>query len=144
MTAPLDAWPALLKRLGRSDKKDPYNEWFMPLEDKWGRLAWSKWAEPLDGRYVGTKGQEGVAWNFPIVPRMRRALALAEAQLKDDPKNPLLGRVARDLRSYREHGCSSTSPDHPKRKALGLDDERPKKRLAAKGRAALARKKPAP
>ena len=135
MTTPMDTWSALLKRLAHPDKKDPHHEWFMALDDRVGKLAWCKWAESLDAKYVATKGQEGVAWDFPVVPRMRRALALTEAQLHGDPKNLLLARVVADLRSYRETGYSSMSSEKPEPK---------KKRLAAKGRAALARKKPTP
>ena len=65
---------------------------------------------------------------------MKRALAFAEAEfsadrLKRRQKNLLLARVIADLHSYRETGYSSMSPEKPEPK---------KKRLAAKGRAALA------
>jgi len=137
MTTPMDTWAALLKRLGHPDKKDPHHEWFMALDDRVGKLAWCAWAEPLDARYVATKGAEGVAWDFPVVPRMKRALALAEAefsadQLKRRQENLLLARVVADLRSYRDTGYSLKSVEKP-----GAPE--PKKRKV-KGRAALARK----
>lgn len=128
-------WSVLRKRIGRQDTKDEMFEWFMPLDDKVGKVAWRKWAESLDAKYVGGK-EPGVAWNFPLIPRMRRALALAEAQFHGDQKNALLGRVVRDLRSYRDTGYSVMSPDKPSSKRFY--EENPG--LAT----AKTRKKPAP
>lgn len=115
-------WAALRKRIGRPDTRDIMIEWFMPLDDKLGKRAWRVWAEPLGARYVDGK-EPGVAWDFPLVSRMQRALANAEAEYERDMNNVLLYRVVRDLRSYRDTGCSTFSPDKPKRSeraAVGL------------------------
>lgn len=108
-------WATLRRRFGRPDKMTDLEEWFMPLDDSAGIAAWRKWAKSLGGRFDGTRGQEGVAWDFPVVASMKAALSLAEAQLHGyaPEDNPTLARVVADLRSCRDTGYSSKSPEKP-------------------------------
>jgi hypothetical protein len=126
-------WAALRKRLGRPDAPDATHEWFMPLEDRAGIVAWRTWASAVHAAYVPETKETGVAWEFPVLAAMKKSLERAESLFRHEPRNALLGRVVRDLRSYRDHGCSSMSPDHPKRETLGLDKpHRPRNRPLAR------------
>lgn len=115
-----EEWAAMKKRLkaqglGRaSDVRDPNHEWFMPLDGGPRARAWRKWADAIGCRYDDSVGREGVAWDFPVTPRMNVALKLAEEFLADKPKGSGLKLVIEDLRSYRDTGYSSRSPEKPK------------------------------
>lgn len=113
------SWSAMkrrLKALGTSDVRDPVNEWFMPLDRGPHRAAWREVCGKLHGDcvYVGTRGNEGVAWDFPVIPRMKLALKHAEAVSVEKPDDPGLKIVIDDLRSYRDTGYSARSPEKPK------------------------------
>lgn len=104
-------WSDLLGRLTNGDAPDELVEWATPVYDVDGIAAWAAYADELGVR--ASSDDDGVfvvAWDFPIIPRMKKALARLE---KKKPKSALekrlLRRLIEDLRSYRDTGYSSRS-----------------------------------
>ena len=106
-------WQVLRARLG---KLTVGHEFIMFLEDQAGIAAWSVNASRVGATfYPDNQGDPGVAWDLPVaVTRMARGLTLAKKLRRrmkaGSQSSSMLDRVICDLESYRDVGCSSTSP----------------------------------
>ena len=112
-------WSALQKRIRGPEAE---SEWCMPLAeigDDEAIVAWVLFASRVGVRVQICDLNEDeleVVWDTPIVENMQQSLAMAEQlNLKEMGKvaRRRLGRVIRDLQTYRDIGCSSRSPKHP-------------------------------
>jgi len=104
-------WSKLRVRLESPDRSDPTREWTMPIyaDDLEAQRAWSEYASKLKVRYDAEDPNAlVVAFDFPLITNMKRALSMAETLRKKmrPAYRTLIDRVITDLVSYRDTGRS--------------------------------------